>query len=688
MAALPWVDYTVSTRASLSAGSWTAQPHLQCTQLTRVLGPAINQAILVWPFGHLTREAGASSAYVAPLGLRGQFVRIEAATLSIDWVGFVLARRVARWPQEDDGGGVQRIVGGDESYTAVGLEWFLGREPLLTSFVHAGNEINRAIGFNVGWGEGRDLTYADRGNKHRLQNQFAADKNNRELWTADSIVDYLLFYHNPKDKDGNIEPVNFVMTAGSAATLSWYTPIVKMEGRTVLQLLNEIISPRRGLVWWCEWNNGAGTADIQISSMATAQIPLTGDSVLPAARTITALADVDDQEEQPQFTWRNDRKYGRVIVRGARRRAVFTVAPLVDNLVSSWRLGDEIQYIIGLPDIPGENMSKINDRYRQANMFERVYQMWQIPDNWDGQANDGSAGQEKVFVNPEMAMGHTSPIGGETLALPGLRLLRTMPLRVGYDYDDAGFPTARDPLNTESEWQRPFAVIDVNNSPEGEPMWRFMHKINTIQEADGKERKTSYHLRVLKGTPGIQLSPNGGMPHSLAKNEFGGVSQGPTGHNPEVNWHKMRVTVCAEWDAYCEAYAPTVLPDDNPLETLYISLGDRARLDYLAFGTIYDVQDNILKTCTDDGPLRDDRDICQQVAIIAYDWYGVDRATFSMSIQHTVLPVDIGTLISTVGTAEAQETVNATVNRITHNLEAGTTQFSAGFSDMDFKGLL
>jgi hypothetical protein len=148
------------------------------------------------------------------------------------------------------------------------------------------------------------------------------------------------------------------------------------------------------------------------------------------------------------------------------------------------------------------------------------------------------------------------------------------------------------------------------------------------------------------------------------------------------------VTVPAEWDAYCEGRYP--LPDGagEPLTTLYIQLGDeRARLDWLAAGTIYDVEDGTLKTVGTGGALRDDRELCVQIAQIAYEWYGVERAEFSLTTMRPELPAELGSLIATIGSGATEETVNAVVSQITYDFQSGRLSLTAGFSELDFAAL-
>jgi hypothetical protein len=672
------VPYFVYTKTKLSDADWTEQPHLICESLVLGVAPTMTQAALRYEYGTMAREDESTATYQPPLDLLRKFVRITCPSLSISWVGVVLQEGEMYGPLEDVGG--TRQAYGTQQFSAVGLEWFLMRKTINYSILSPGNvRIERAIGYNTGMGAGRSVDYEQRANKDDGIAVFAADKDSAALWSAEDIAVSLLVDYAPKDAAGNEEPCSFVLYPVFVEDfLLSFTPTLEVEGHSVWQALNDLFSHSRGLQWRIEYDDALNEAQVIVDSMAVSAIVMPGGSTLNAASSQIALTDADATEWRVSINKRADRRYDNVVCRGARRRAVFTVSIESENLEPSWRSADEAAYRTAVGSDP-----EVNDAYREGNRFERVYQCFQIPADWNGASNDGgSVPTVSTPACPTVPQGSTSIVGVQATSMPGLRLLRTLPIRVGYDYDDATAPTARDPDNIYSEWQRPFAVID----DDGAGAWRFTHA--TGKTNDDGDKRSGFSFTTLDGTPGVQFSPPQGMPHTLALNHFDPDTDGASDQLPLVDYAGIRCTVCGEWDAYCEAKYPLADGDSDPLQTLYLSIGERARFDWLADGTVYDCHGETLHTVGSGGPLRDDRELCEQVARIAYEWYGVERADVTIQSSLTEAPVQVGDLITVIGNGAAAVEVNAVVSQITYQLERGGTFISAGFAELDIAGLV
>jgi hypothetical protein len=678
---------------SADPDDWIAQPHLRVAGLVMGCGTTIDSAMLLWDVGYQKRESlegnDADQVYVDKLAIQGKYCRItvDFELVATIWYGFVLTDELERGPEfavanpAPPPDTLQKLAYANQTCQAVGLEWFLQRQTVHSSFVHGASgdvRIERAIGFNSGFGRGRSVTYEKRENMHADGLTFAAVETGAQLWTGTAAVKYLLKRHGPKNASGAFKPVEFELAIAAEPFLDWFTPTVETEGHSVYQILNAIIDNRRGLSWWMVVGVIAGEmrALINVSSMATADIVMPGGETLPAAQYQSALPDLDAEEHQRVLIKRDGgRRFDRIICRGARRRAVFTVSTKSENLVPSWDAGEETYYKIAASSPDG----KVNDRYRQAKRFERVYQAFHIPPDWNGASNDGSAVPGSTeYSCPHQVQDSTSIVGAEPLAMAGLRLLRLMPIKAGWDYDNATAPTVRNPTGASSEFQPSFAAVDV-----GGGKWRFVEEINTNVEADNQPRKTSYRLHVLDNAPGLRLSPSGGMPHAAAKNHFDPMAAATSAHSPEVDYEDIRFTVAGEWDAYCEAQWPIADAASDPLQTLYISIGNRARHDWLAAGTVYDVQNGAIKKVTTGGALRDDRVLCAQVARLAFEWYGQPRAEIEITTVTRTPLASIGVMITSIGTLEATEATNAFVSQIQFDFIAGAWTIRAGFTELD-----
>lgn len=690
MAAENWKSYTVSTKPTWGA-AWTVQPHLICTQLTRAVMPTIDSASLLWRVGSILQPGQSTYADYSPLDLIGSYVRIEIPDVSVDWVGYIATEGNSRGADRDElGGRVLSIQ--DQQFTAVGLEWFLGRAQVDSAVYYAsanaGLRIERPVGYNIGSGESRSISYEARGNRDTRTSDgqwvFAEDPDHAAPWNALQIVDSLLHHHGPRDQTGAPAPIPFGTDIVEAdAYLEWYFPAVQTENRTVLEVLNAVIDRRRGLVWWLEYTNGDPKVTVRVSSGLSSSIVLPSGSTIPAAISTSAYNfDQDVAVVSARVNNDGSQRYDRVRVRGARRQSVMTVSIADGNLETSWSASAEAAYKTAEGSDPDKN-----DRFRQANQFNRVYQAFRIPANWDGTAGNGQGGG-KGFVSPLLPPGSTSVIDGEPYNLHGLRMLRTMPLKAGFDYTNATSPTSNLPANTKPEYLQPFCLAKHDGK------FVFLDRsAGHIDEdtSDSEKLKYSYGMRPMIGEPGFIVRSGGGLPHSLAKNHFDSGSPGESNVEPELDYDEMLFTVCAEWDSYCEGYWPLAVPTATPVQQLLIYTSDRYRLDWLAVNTVYDIDDQgAAKTVGTGGPLQDDRRILEDLARLAYDWYQVSRATLSLEFSNVQEPVALGTLITEIGTSgqPTAQSANATVSQITMQPESGTSSLAAGYAELDFGGLV
>ena len=685
-----WKSYTVSTKAAWG-DSWTAQPHLICNQLQRSVMPTIDSASLSWRVGDLIQAGESTLAYVAPLDLVGQYVRIAISGLSVDWVGYIASEAQQHGADRDDGG--DRVTAfQDQSFTAVGLEWFLSRAQVDSAVFYktasTQDRIERAIGYNLGAGDGRSINYATRGNKDTRvssgQHVFAQDPDHAELWNALQIVDSVLHWHGPRDNAGDPSPLPFATDIIEAdAYLEWFTPSVRTEGRTVLDVLSEVLDRRRGLVWWLDYADADPQVTVRVSSSLSAAITLPSGEEIPAADSSSAYNfDQDQAVVQAVVNRDGSQKYDRIRVRGARRRSVMTVSISDGNLEENWKAEAETAYNAA----EGTN-ADTNDRFRQANQFERVYRAFRIPADWDGRASDGNGGSLD-YVSPSLAAGSVSILGGEPFNLHGLRCLRTMPLLAGYDYTTASSPVSNLPANTLPEFLQPFCLAKHDDK------YVFLDRAaNHIDEDESTSEKLkySYAMRPLADEPGFEVIPGGGLPHALAKNHFDPDTDGASNITPELDYEDLIFTVCCEWDSHCEGFWPAAVPSAAPVQQLVIYVSDRYRLDWLAKHTVFDIDDDgTPKTVTTGGPLQDDRRPLEDLARLAFDWYQAPRATLDIGYANMQEPLALGTLITTIGTPgdTSEQTVNATVSQITHQPEVGTSSLTAGYAELDFGGLV
>ncbi len=269
---------------------WTLVPFLWCLELKLAVN-AYSEATLEYEVGHsLLQPGGDAFNDYHPLNLRGLYVKIvvpqDEDTDDIVWVGYILTDILSR-----DGvkthAGVNSFEGEKQIFHCVGLEWFLDRRQVESSLVEQDDtfvEIQRALKFNGGESSTIDMKAAHRGNRATISNDdglyyFTGDPTTDDRWTAGDIVRYLLEYHNPFNSDGDPSPCAYALDPDDDLTgyLEGFHPTLASEHHTIFQLLNKIITPQRGLMWWLEFDLSAATAYIRVASLAREDIILSDD---------------------------------------------------------------------------------------------------------------------------------------------------------------------------------------------------------------------------------------------------------------------------------------------------------------------------------------------------------------------------------------------------------------------------
>jgi len=709
-----WKGVEVSYK-ELWDDDWTVEPNLICLRLTRSLGHQIDQATLLWRQGEMFNPGDIAEEGSllfkqrnSPIGDRYyiRLRRLEEPFLL--WWGIVVGEE---WPlagKKLDGVTNSFTLLSDKLYTVMGLEWLMDRNPIVSTVHHPDERISHPLGFNYGLGDGRGASFEDRGNRDTRKNGdeqwvFAVDNSFKNLWFADQIVEHLLYYHAPNDGNNPSAPAPVTFGIDSetyAPFLEWFTPTVAVEGRTLYAVLNDIITARRGLVWWLEYPLLGNTVFLNVNSTTPTIINLPAENeeeesttFIPAALNQSPLNfDALHEVRDARYASDSSRRYNRIRVRGSKRTATFTVSTKDENLEPAWTSAAETDYI----EAGGATNKDKADRYRQAEKLKAVYQDFRIPKDWDGKSRDGSGTGEFEFSCPKLSS-TGSVLGAETIVMANMRLLRTLPLRDGWDYEHPEEPVegSRE-TSSDPDFTYPLGIVKHGDK------WVFLDRsADHIDEDDSETTrlKTSYHFALLQGTNGFELRSAGGLPHALAKNHFDTATPAPSKTDAEIDYEECRFTVAAEWDAYCEFVFPPVgnilakPREGDAIEELLINIGDRARWDYLVEGTVYDVQDGAIKKAAESGSVRDDRRDCEILAQAAYAWYKQPRGSFGVSFADYRKPVELGDLVTVLGDAMASEVganieVNAIVTQILYSPEEGRIAIQGGFAELDFGGLV
>ncbi len=685
---------TVEISTDVTSGAWTLVPYLWCSKF-KIAANAYDVANLRFEIGAGVLQPGARVFDDwQPLDIRGKFVRV---TVELDepitWVGYVLTQNLQR-----DGikshSGENKFEGESQVFDAVGLEWFLDRRQVDSSIVYnstaADDRIMRALKFNGGESQTIDMKAAHRGNRSAVTGDeglyvFSSDTTTDNKWTATQIVQYLLKFHTPIDSGDNAAPCEFSLHVDDTACLDAWTPTVACERKTVYQLLNEIISPNRGLVWWAEYNTtGVPSVFIRVATMALSDLVLPGEGTFVANRNqITLNFDGELDVRRVGLKDLGYRNYHRVIARGARQTCTFTLGFDDGTLEADWKTETETAYQAGaVADGDYSGLTTLrqrqrNDAMRLTDLFARVYSYFKIKSSWDGKSGDGGSATHHYAFAELSPTG--SVLGSQPFSVAGIRLLNRTRLKLGVDYTTPSAPVSNAPAGSLEEFLKPFAFIKVEHEPaiDSNPdpnRWQYTEKLHEAKFGGGTKIsnfiKTSYHLVMQEHSPGFKLVAAGAPQHTIALNFFDDTAGAePSATKPELDYTDLRITLCAESDNYAEGLyeTPTLPSPPVPIEELIIDLGDDYRLVFLAESTVVHLNKGIPVKASAAAVLRDDRAFLADIAGIAYQWYREDRQSLTVEFRQHKLLFGLGQLVTTIGDGTTQTTVNTVVSSITYD---------------------
>ncbi len=698
---------TIETKDSLEDEEWTATTYLWVNKLTRAVN-AYDEAEIERYIGDLVQPGTDFYAAYPPLDLLGKFVRITIPQTSpltdIVWVGYIIGTAHERAAVKDAPGPTKVLTGRNQVLTAVGLEYFLDRVQIDSAYIYETTKINRSIPFNGGRGVALDPDTRTRANRSAATNAdgvytFVPNDETGQLWKLGNIVNYLLQYFTTRNKAGDVAPVTYVLDAQDQldAVLDGVAPTLDVDALTVFQVLNKLLSPQRGFVWWAEWfeNELGYKVNIRVETLATSAITLPSTGTIPANRDQQSLDFDGERDVENVITAEvGSRIYHQIICRGARMTSTCTLGNVdsetITELIHDWAdtpVDMQAGYNHAAADTTGydalaeDEQAKRNDAFREAETWYRVYTAFRVSPDWDGKSGDGKAAT-RDWTFPQLSATGTIE-GSLVFNVNGLRLLNHTRLKRGWNYADTASIVETTPAETEAEYMPLFAIMQVATGTSDK--YQFVEKMNEHDFVEGDlvsaKISTSYSVRTQQNVPGVLVTGHGSQ-HACALNHWSGAE--PTANDPQVDYETLRVTATLEADTYCEARYPedADLPASVPLQKLLLYVGDEYRLDFLAANTVVDLNNGDLVT-TNGGLLRDDRKHLQDVARAAYEWYKLDRRPIKVTFRQLRNLWRLGMLITTIGSGSVQTNVNTVASMITYDCQRGTTLVETHDSALD-----
>ena len=695
--------------AAYEGGAWVAIDGLRCESLTWATQPSggIPTAKFKYDYGEIDRYNPNTPGFRSypPLGAPGSAIetsnpypaneavdnnslgRREVRVLTLDketglprvvWMGFIVSSDDNELKQQGNAVFDTVPARGTQKITAMGAEWAMDQMSKSSISSVANRSRNNKFPFNtmpLGRFAGRKTKNRERGRRLSFAGGDTRPSRLDEYWTRQQIVEYIvdaMWDWNRIRFDREYEHLPLAVTFESEMTDE---PIYEWEGKTLLQCLNELISPRRFFSWRIDYEVAdprvvadLGEFRLRVFTTSAEPHPFGGAANHNPVELKTSGyvgARISLKED-------NRERYDSVKVRGARRGIVLTeqVGREKGLLAPAWTEKDKEAYIDG-PTLP-EGLDDATKEFMRAawreSEYPDVFTKFEFHEDFDWQYdlkdNPGYSGKAAA---PQQIYKFRTERPWPLYT----RWQRLLPLEEDVDYTkDPPVRKKRGPREYLKHFVfyrvTDFITVDTDESDVEERYVRHDQLADAIKRSEiksGESLGKSVSIRPDDEFFGLHTTPRSVPAHWQAAKE----SIDDSGEvQPVFDW---------ETDLFYTGYFPLDLyaegiyhGQDGFIDgsQLVIDLGDVAFYDRMLPGTWVGTNDDLtLKVSPTDADaiksrgmeLRDDRDKLDQIAAFAGRYYCQQRNAYSISYSHIVENVHPGQIAVDVDGAAADTLV-------------------------------
>lgn len=658
---------------------WSEARELTCQRCTFSIGSQDSEAILRGHYGDITPAGVQGHTIFAPTNYDRWFVKVEFPTRNPVgtkvWYGIIVSSTDTRFGDNSQG------AYGDQFYQAYGLEWFLHRHQVLESTLvrtdGTSYRINRGLLFNGGASrQGRDIDIRFRNRSVTFGPKGVYGYVDRLMdgqeWTAFQMLEYLVEYHQPWATGLKWGLGDVFDSAG----LSWHKPRgIETHGRTLRQIVDQIVDIRRGLIYWWEFSDITDTLLLNIATNVAAPISLPSEGTLPENPSVLTVA-MNTRRRSP-ITYRNDTspRYQQIICQGAYRTFTRSLQIMNGTLEPDWTSEQRNAYKAGAINSPGyaalqpAEKESLNDIYRQSDPLRRVWTRYRVPDDaWAALAIDPTTAQS-VWVD-------------------GLQLSLLTPLIDGLDYTTPASPVPITGSEQTGDYLDNLCFIQVAT---GQYLPIANLGVLSRNEKYGHNGLNfSVTVRPYDSGPGLVIQPNAPS-HVIAGPDWSQQSDAPSAHRQVLDYRTLVVTATIQLDDRVTERWPETssVQVSNQSAKHVINLGDDVRQDFIRAGTpigLTDVGD--LKTTQASGWIRDDSQYAKDVARLAYEWYQTERQSVRFDVGYLMGEIVVGNLISILVFQFSAAAINSLVTAVTYDFDHQSTTIDTDRGEeLDFRAL-
>ena len=658
------------------AGEWTHVPYLYPERASVQAGPGIGNATFSYRYGAAISHPDVVTDTVYPplASYMDYFVQIRtriANAQTVWWTGVITA-------EDFDvlGASAGGQPEGTQTITARELGHLLDREYLLTGHYKQIDgegydyvELGVLPTFNLNGLGGRTL----KGNRSATRAtdfdevtdpDCYAFSEDGSSWTNLNIVEYLMANKMPSAFSAVT-----VQVTGQTAPLAYMVDVHDFNGMTLWAVLDKLIPSSRGFGWQLLVGYD-GVLSLCVYSLL-GQALASGAYVMPANPCLVSFnLDTDARLDKASISIDRQTRFERFVVTGERLKTCCTLSIEDGSLEPAWTLYDDVttdaeeyKYAM-LPDMADTSDAELNDEERKRDAFERVFQLFRVPRDFDWTVWDRSqvdpAVEDKLNICPTVLQ--TGTVDATTAApcsLFGKGFGRFLPFEKDADASGA--------------------------EPEYRPLLALVKSDATYIQADGI---TDNPMAVKPGDQELSVEVSPTIGHVLGKNhidEFYGAEV-PVDSlvDPDFDYEDMLFTVLIPTDQVAHVEERTIFYSTVPSpRTLRLHVPG-VELWYVVEGTVTGVADGVLvKELINYGLVRDDTAYLRAVAALAKAWYGQTRSAISATWKRIASPAPIGAYIVDASTSWQREPVGTTISEMSCDFRNGTTSIRTAYTNID-----
>ena len=633
--------HTVKTRATWAA-SWTTRTDIHCVQCVWNAAPNINTATLVRDYGRSIAPGEASLSNRTALDLAGQFVLIEWGNDESGinyWLGFIDS-----YSFTEDGTTDGTIpASGRQSFACFGMDRILQIAPIRDC---VWREPGSDPAATLRGGSAVDFN-AD-GLPNRSENKiggayvFEQDLGVADYWSSRDIIEHLLTYHLPT-VDNAVGTLPWSLSNNTIVP-NWDQPLVYVEGKTIYNVISELLDSRKLLGWGVGFNNT--NLLVEPHSIAPSTVTL-ASTTFPANATQHTFTFNADPLTTGNISFDRSDQVDQVIVRGAKRVSVCRLE--YGDLTADWETADKDAYNdaasgeTGYGDLDQIAQRQSNERVRRGPELENVFARFKLVDAWDFTVKNASDEDENVF----------DPNSGSDPYVPfGFRFLPKLPLAPLNDYSGdiaalVGITGQRDPFisfEIPEKTGKRVSIAEVGES-----------FVTMPDSGESIEFTISAEIEDDK----IFIRVNGGPQHMLAGVDFVPLASDQQ-FTDVFSYAKLAATIAIEEDRYAEAAWPASLSTADVIRRKVFHVGEGYRKIYIVPGTPVAIGWDDIEKKSDGGYLVDDTQALTDLARLLHAYHSTVRTSLTITSHRFTGLANIGDMAASAnGTS-----IGAVISRI------------------------